>query len=93
MRVDLLEDKYLEWNPYHYVHNNQEELMDRDGKKADGWYEKTKWNILWVESRDKTYKGSDRTEYTNKDFSELKLKNIKEIQKGKNKTKIRYNEK
>src|SRR5690606_9667084 len=37
--VDPLAEKYPNYTPYHYVHQNPINMIDPTGMEADGWYE------------------------------------------------------
>src|SRR5690606_24200820 len=45
--VDPLAEKYPDWNPYHYVHQNPINLIDPTGMEADDWKKDSLGNYVY----------------------------------------------
>ncbi|ANQ50579.2 hypothetical protein MY04_3214 [Flammeovirga sp. MY04] len=84
---DPLAEKYPEWTPYHYVHNNPLNMIDPDGQDGIRVIDKKNKTITikavyFVQSADRNYY---TTKGKTKQFGGYSEKQISKMQKGTNK--------
>jgi hypothetical protein len=64
LSTDPKSDKYPSHSPYHYCSNNPIMRVDPDGR-ADDWYENSKGEAIWLNSKANSYTDKDGNNYKN----------------------------
>ena len=64
LSTDPMSDKYPSHSPYHYCSNNPIMRVDPDGREDD-WYENSKGEAIWLNSKANSYTDKDGNKYKN----------------------------